>query len=91
METRISQVATFDGPVTCPSCGAEVTGHWRADLTDYAGPPVAGQQCPACGHGFAATWPGFTFEPDTVVARRPDLVPGPRDGEPAEEAEQAGP
>ncbi len=47
--------------LACPSCGHKVTGCW------LSGQDTAFQQCGACGHVFTATWPGFTFEPETVV------------------------
>ncbi len=48
-------------PLTCPSCGHKVTGRW------LEGQETAAQQCGTCGHIFEATWPGFTFEPETVI------------------------
>ena len=50
-------------PLTCPSCGRKVSGHWPGDCK------TAAQKCP-CGHAFEAAWPGFTFEPETIVIDR---------------------
>lgn len=49
----------------CPSCGREVTCRWPED--QY----TANQQCRRCGHVFEATWPGFHFEPETIIVRLP--------------------
>jgi predicted RNA-binding Zn-ribbon protein involved in translation (DUF1610 family) len=49
-------------PFVCPACGHEFTGRWVEDHK------TADQQCPACGHVHEATWPGFTFLPDIVIA-----------------------
>jgi hypothetical protein len=57
-------------PLTCPSCGREFMGHWIEDRE------TADQQCPACGHVFEATWPGFPFEPETVIVGPDGKVPG---------------
>ena len=51
----------YTAALTCPSCGCGVTGRWLGN------PETAAQQCGACGHVFDAAWPGFTFEPETVV------------------------
>jgi hypothetical protein len=57
-------------PLTCPACGREVAGCWTEGReTDV-------QQCGACEHAFEATWPGFTFEPETTI-----VVRGGDDGE----------
>ena len=56
--------------VTCPECGHEHTGQWTE------GRETADQVCPACGHVSEETWPGFTFEPETVIVR----PPGPESG-----------
>jgi hypothetical protein len=37
---------------------------------------AASISCPSCGHEFEATWPGFTFEPETVIVAPADKVPG---------------
>jgi DNA-directed RNA polymerase subunit N (RpoN/RPB10) len=58
------QGSRYTGSLTCPSCGRKVTGHW-ADSPD-----AAPQRCRSCGHVFDAAWPGFHFEPETVVAPR---------------------
>lgn len=50
--------------IDCPECGREVIGHW------IQGRDTADQRCGACGHVFEATWPGFTFEPETVIVSR---------------------
>jgi hypothetical protein len=55
-------------PLTCPECGHEFTGRWTE------GHDTADQKCPACGCMSAATWPGFRFEPETIIVRQ-----GPRD------------
>lgn len=52
---------THGAPLTCPSCGREVAGYW------YQGREPEAQHCPSCGHVFEATWPGWTFEPETVI------------------------
>jgi hypothetical protein len=52
---------TLTAPLACPSCGHEVAGRWTE------GRETAAQQCGACGHVFEATWPGFTFEPETII------------------------
>jgi uncharacterized Zn finger protein len=57
-------------PLSCPSCGCSLTGHW------LSGRDSAAQQCGACGHVFEAIWPGFTFEPETVIARPSGEEPG---------------
>lgn len=49
----------YTAPLTCAACGREFGGLWVGERT---GP----QQCP-CGHVFTATWPGFDFEPETVI------------------------
>jgi hypothetical protein len=61
-------VSAARAPVTCPSCGRKVTGRW------HQGQEPEPQRCP-CGHTFDAAWPGFTFEPETVIIS-PDQEPG---------------
>jgi len=56
-------------PLTCPECEHEVTGSWTADQR------TANQRCGNCGHVFAARWPGFRFQAETVIAR-PSEEPG---------------
>ena len=56
--------------LACPSCGCEFTGRW------LEGHETAAQQCPSCGHVFEASWPGFTFEPETVIVSPPGEEPG---------------
>jgi hypothetical protein len=51
-------------PLSCPSCGRKVICHW------IEGHETAGQRCRSCGHVFEARWPGFHFEPETVVVPR---------------------
>jgi RNA polymerase subunit RPABC4/transcription elongation factor Spt4 len=51
-------------PLACPMCGHGFTGHW------HHGREPKAQQCPMCGHCFDATWPGFHFEPETIIVRR---------------------
>jgi len=55
-------------PLACPECGAKVTGAWDADEQ------TADQRCRCCGQVFSATWPGFPFEPVTVVAPEPNAI-----------------
>jgi len=50
-----------EAALACPSCGEAVACYWPED--EYAAP----QRCEACGRVFDATWPGFRFEPETVV------------------------
>jgi len=52
---------SYTGPLACPECGSKVTGHWLSSRK------TADQQCPACGHVWEATWPGFSFEPELVI------------------------
>jgi len=54
-------VSAARAPVDCPSCGRKVTGRW------HQGREPEAQQCGACGHVFEAAWPGFTFEPETII------------------------
>jgi hypothetical protein len=57
-------------PLTCPSCGHEFEGKWIED------DETADQRCEACCHVFEATWPGFPFEPETVIIYPSGEVPG---------------
>ena len=50
-------------PLTCLLCSHGFTGRWFEQLT-------ADQRCDGCGHVFEATWPGFHFEPETVILPR---------------------
>jgi uncharacterized Zn finger protein len=56
--------------LACPSCGRAVACRW------IQGRETADQQCPSCGHVFEATWPGWDFEPETVVVYPPGQEPG---------------
>jgi len=56
--------------ITCPSCGCTFTGRWTE------GRETAAQRCGSCGHVFDATWPGFTFEPQTVIISPSAEEPG---------------
>jgi len=56
----MNEIILLTAPVTCPECAHETIGRWTA------GQRTAGQQCPG-GHAFTATWPGWGFEPETVV------------------------
>lgn len=49
----------YTAPLACATCGREFGGLWVGEKT-------GAQQCP-CGHVFTATWPGFAFEPETVI------------------------
>lgn len=60
---------TFGGPVDCPSCGHHFIGCWVDRRTGE-------QRCDACGWVFEATWPGFQFEPETIVLRPDGEEPG---------------
>ena len=51
---------TLGGPVTCPECGRDFAGTWNEPQLP------AEQHCPD-GHLTSVTWPGWTFEPETVV------------------------
>ena len=63
-------MSTASAPLTCPSCGHKVVGRW------LSGQDTADQRCPSCGHVFEAAWPGFTFEPETVIVSPPGQEPG---------------
>jgi uncharacterized Zn finger protein len=54
----------------CPSCGHDTACLWEGDQD------TAAQQCAACGHVFDAAWPGFIFEPETVIVRPSGQEPG---------------
>jgi hypothetical protein len=62
-------VIRLSSPLTCPECGHEFTGRWIEDWE------TASQQCGACGHIFEATWPGFTFKPETVIVPAAEAGP----------------
>lgn len=49
------------GPLPCPACRQTVACRWPE------GRKVAQQQCGGCGHVWAARWPGFPVQPETVV------------------------
>ena len=58
----------YEGRARCPD-GHEFTATWY-DTTRAA------QTCPVCGTVFRATWKGFTFKPETVIASPPGQEPG---------------
>lgn len=58
----------------CPECQRRITCRWTE------GHETASQQCPSCGHVFEATWPGFIFEPETIIVRPPGQEPGDEAG-----------
>jgi hypothetical protein len=58
--TTAEDAIRLTAPLTCPSCGRELTGRW------VAGRETAAQQC-QCGHVFQATWPGWPVEPEVAV------------------------
>jgi hypothetical protein len=48
--------------VDCRQCGAAYEGQWAdssISLEDMTEPPVAMQECPACGCRQEETWPGW--------------------------------
>lgn len=63
----------YEAPVACPSCGRAVACRW------IQGRETADQQCPACGRVFEATWPGFDFEPETVIVEQETASRGAHD------------
>lgn len=59
----------YAATLTCPKCGRKVPCRW-------VGRKTAPQRCRSCGHAFDAAWPGFTFEPETIIVQ-----PGAGDGD----------
>jgi hypothetical protein len=59
-EPDASPVMTAGAPLGCPS-----SGHWFDAVRHSL--DTEHQQCPCRGMAFRAAWPGWEFEPRTVV------------------------
>lgn len=54
----------FSTLLDCPGCGETFEGHWTdpsLTIEDMTDPPVAEQECAACGHKFTEEYPGWMF------------------------------
>lgn len=55
---------TYSASLACPSCGHGFRASWSDPRT------ATEQRCSSCGHMWSAAFPGFEFEPVTVILPR---------------------